>query len=226
MEIKKNPGADLRKRRTMFFFAALTVTLSLVLTAFEWKSYEDGGLVDLGTLDENFEDIVDIPLTEQPPPPPPKVELPQIVEVPDEVEIEEEIDIDLDVEMDENTIIDDIVDTFAEPEEEVTEQIFDIVEDKPQFPGGNEAMYKYLGRSIDYPSTARRMGIDGRVFVQFVIEKDGTVSNVQTIKGIGAGCDEEASRVIKKMPKWTPGKQRGVPVKVRMIIPVFFKLNN
>ena len=226
MEIKKNPGADLRKRRTMFFFAALTVTLSLVLTAFEWKTYGDSAMVDLGQLNDDFEDIMDVPLTEQPPPPPPKVELPQIVEVPNEVEVEEELEINLDVEIDENTVIDDIVDTFEEPEAEKVDVIFDIVEDKPEFPGGDAAMYKFLGKSIDYPSTARRMGIDGRVFVQFVIEKDGSVSNVQTIKGIGAGCDEEAARVIKGMPKWTPGKQRGVPVKVRMIIPVFFKLNN
>ena len=226
MEVKKNPQADLRKRRWMFFFAAMTISLSVVLTAFEWKSYEETGLLDLGTVDDDFDDILEIPPTEQPPPPPPVVELPQIVEVPDEEEIEEDLEIDLDVEIDETTVIEDIVDTFEEPEEEVVEKIFDIVEEKPQFPGGTAAMYKFLGRGIDYPSTARRMGIEGKVFIQFVVNKDGSVSDVQVIKGIGAGCDEEAARVIKSMPKWSPGKQRGNPVKVRMFMPVNFKLSN
>lgn len=225
MEPKKNPKADLRQRRWMFFFAAMTVTLSLTLTAFEWKSFEETAMMDLGELNDDFEDIIEIPLTDQPPPPPPKVELPQIKEVPDEVEIEEE-DIIIDVEVDEDTFIEDIIIDNEPIEEEKVDKVFDIVEDKPQFPGGDGAMYKYLGKGIDYPSQARRMGIEGRVFVQFVVNADGSVSDVKSIKGIGAGCDEEAARVIKSMPKWSPGKQRGVPVKVRMVIPVYFKLNN
>ncbi|MEL6558170.1 MAG: TonB family protein [Bacteroidota bacterium] len=226
MEVKKNPKADLRNRRWMFFFAALTVSLSIVLTAFEWKSYDEVAMLDLGTVQDDFDDILDIPPTEQPPPEPPVVELPQIIEVPDEEEIEEELDINLDVEIDETTVIEDIITDFEPIEEEKIEKIFDIVEDKPQFPGGEGAMYKYLNKGMDYPSQARRMGIEGRVFVQFVVNADGSISDVQSIKGIGAGCDEEAARVIKSMPKWNPGRQRGVPVKVRMIIPVYFKLNN
>lgn len=225
MEQKKNPQADLNRKWWLFYFIGLTVTLGLVLTAFEWKSYDDQALMELGQVEDDFEDIMDIPPTEQPPPPPPVVQLPEIIEVPDEEEIEEEIEVDLDVEVTEETVIEDIV--FEEaPEEEEVEQIFTIVEDKPQFPGGDAAMYKYLGKSIDYPSQARRMGIEGRVFVQFIVGKDGTIRDVQAIKGIGAGCDEEAVRVIKKMPKWKPGKQRGRPVQVRMVLPVFFKLNN
>lgn len=226
MEAKKNPKADLKNRRWMFFFAALTVSLSLVLTAFEWKSYDDVAMLDLGSVQDDFDDILDIPLTEQPPPTPPAIELPQIIEVPDEEIIEDDIEINLDVEIDESTVIEDIETNFVEIEPEEVEKIFDIVEDKPQFPGGDGAMYKYLGKGIDYPSQARRMGIEGRVFVQFVINADGSVTDVKSIKGIGAGCDEEAARVIKSMPKWNPGKQRGVPVKVRMVIPVYFKLNN
>ena len=225
MEQKKNPQADLNKKWWLFYFIGLTVTLGLVLTAFEWKSYDDQALMELGQVEDDFEDIMDIPPTEQPPPPPPVVQLPEIIEVPDEEEIEEEIEVDLDVEVTEETVIEDIV--FEEaPEEEEVEQIFTIVEDKPEFPGGDAAMYKYLGKSIDYPSQARRMGIEGRVFVQFIVGKDGSIRDVQAIKGIGAGCDEEAVRVIKKMPKWKPGKQRGRPVQVRMVLPVFFKLNN
>lgn len=225
MEQKKNPKADLNKKWWLFYFIGLTVTLALVLTAFEWKSYDDSGLMELGQVDDDFEDIMDIPPTEQPPPPPPVVQLPEIIEVPDEEEIEEEIEVDLDVEITEETVIEDIVFEEAPAEEEVDE-IFTIVEDKPTFPGGDGAMYKYLGKSIDYPSQARRMGIEGRVFVQFIVGKDGQIREVQAIKGIGAGCDEEAVRVIKAMPKWKPGKQRGRPVQVRMVLPVFFKLNN
>lgn len=225
MEQKKNPKADLNKKWWLFYFIGLTITLALVLTAFEWKSYDDTGLMELGQVEDDFEDIMDIPPTEQPPPPPPVVQLPEIIEVPDEEEIEEEIEVDLDVEVTEQTVIEDIVFEEAPAEEEVDE-IFTIVEDKPTFPGGDGAMYKYLGKSIDYPSQARRMGIEGRVFVQFIVGKDGAIREVQAIKGIGAGCDEEAVRVIKAMPKWKPGKQRGRPVQVRMVLPVFFKLNN
>ncbi len=225
MELKKNPNVDLSKKTGLFFNIGLSISLALVITAFEWDSSGGGELMDLGEVEEEFEDIMDIPPTEQPPPPPPVVQLPEIIEVPDEEEIEEEIEVDLDVEVTEETVIEDII--FEEaPEEEEVEQIFTIVEDKPGFPGGDAAMYKYLGKNINYPSQARRMGIEGRVFVQFVVNKDGSISDVQAIKGIGAGCDEEAERVIKSMPKWKPGKQRGRPVKVRMVLPVYFKLNN
>lgn len=220
MEPKKNPKADLDKKTGMFFNIGLAVSLALVLTAFEWRSYDDGGLVDLGELDDDFEDIMEIPPTEQPPPPPPKIQLPQIIEIPDE----EEIEVDLDVEITEETVIEDIV--FEEaPEEEVADEIFDIVEDQPSPPGGMGAFYKFVGKSMKYPNQARRMGIEGRVFVQFVVDKDGTLTDIKAVKGIGAGCDEEAVRVLKSAPKWKPGKQRGRPVKVRMILPITFKLS-
>ena len=112
---------------------------------------------------------------------------------------------------------------FEEPEEEV-EEIFTIVEDQPEFPGGIGAFYKYVATNLRYPAQARRMGIAGKVFVQFVVEKDGRLTDVQILKGIGAGCDEEALRVIKKSKAWKPGRQRGRPVKVRMIIPINFRL--
>ena len=109
-------------------------------------------------------------------------------------------------------------------EEEEVDEIFTIVEDQPTPPGGMGAFYKYVATNLRYPAQARRMGIEGKVFVQFVVDKDGTLTNVQAIKGIGAGCDEEAVRVIAKAKKWSPGKQRGRPVKVRMILPITFKL--
>jgi protein TonB len=223
MEAKKNPKADLNKKTGLFLNIGLVVSLLLVITAFEWRFYDDGELMDLGQVSDEFEDVMEIPPTEQPPPPPPKIQQPEIIEVPDEEEIEEEIEVDLDVEITEETVVEEIV--FDEPvEEEVAEEIFTIVEDQPAPKGGMAAFYEYVGKKLKYPAQARRMGIEGKVFVEFVVDKDGTITNVKAIKGIGAGCDEEAIRVIQASPKWNPGKQRGRPVKVRMILPITFKL--
>lgn len=223
MEAKKNPKADLDKRTGLFFNIGLAVSLLLVITAFEWRFYDEGALVDLGQVDDNFEDLMEIPPTEQPPPPPPVIQQPEIIEVPDEEEIEEEIEVNLDVEITETTVIEDVVFEDA-PEEEVAEEIFTIVEDQPEPQGGMGAFYQYVSKNLNYPNQARRMGIEGKVFVQFVVDKDGSITEVQAIKGIGAGCDEEAVKVIQNAPKWKPGKQRGRPVKVRMILPITFKL--
>ena len=221
---KKYSHIKLENYSRMFTQIGLAFTLAFVLWSFNYKSYDDGDLVDLGQVDDDFEDIMEIPPTEQPPPPPPKIELPKIIEIPDEEEIEEEIEVDLDVEITEETVIEDIV--FEEaPEEEVADEIFDIVEDQPAPPGGMAAFYKYVGKEMKYPNQARRMGIEGKVFVQFVVDKAGRLTEVRSIKGIGAGCDEEAVRVIKNAPQWKPGKQRGRPVKVRMILPITFKLS-
>ncbi len=222
--IKKYTHVNLDHYTKLFTNLGLSLSLAITLWAFNHKTFDDAGLVDLGQVDDDFEDIMEIPPTEQPPPPPPKIELPKIVEIPDEEEIEEEIEVDLDVEITEETVIEEIV--FEEaPEEEVADEIFDIVEDQPGPPGGMAAFYKYVGKEMKYPNQARRMGIEGRVFVQFVVDKTGQITDVRAIKGIGAGCDEEAVRVLQNAPKWTPGKQRGRPVKVRMILPITFKLN-
>lgn len=223
MEAKKTPNADLTKKTGLFLNIGLVISLLLVISAFEWKFYDDGSLVDLGQVDDDFEDLLEIPPTEQPPPPPPKIQQPEIIEIPDEEEIEEEIEVNLDVEITEETVIEEIIVDEA-PEEEVADEIFTIVEDQPGFPGGTAAFYQFVQKKLKYPSQARRMGIEGKVFVQFVVGKDGTINDVQVVKGIGAGCDEEAARVIKSSPKWTAGRQRGKPVKVRMILPITFKL--
>lgn len=225
MEPKKNPKVDLTRQSGLLMNIGFTVSLLLVILAFEWRTYDDSGLVDLGQVQDDFEDIMEIPPTEQPPPPPPKIQLPEIIEVPDEEEIEEEIEVELDVEVTEETVIEDIVFEEAPAEEEV-EEVFTIVEDQPEFPGGMAAFYKYVGDNMDYPSQARRMGIEGRVYVQFVVDKAGNVTEVKAVKGIGAGCDEEAERVLREAPKFKPGKQRGRAVKVRMVLPIIFKLSN
>jgi periplasmic protein TonB len=224
MEIKKKPEADLGRKSGLFFNIGLVVSLLLVITAFEWRFYDAQSIVDLGESDMQFEDIMDIPPTEQPPPPPPKIQQPEVIEVPDDEEIEEKIEFDLDIEATEETVIEEIVFKDA-PEEEVTEEIFTIVEDQPSPIGGMQAFYQYVQKELKYPAQARRMGIEGRVFVQFVVDRDGSITEVEAIRGIGAGCDEEAVRVLQEAPKWTPGKQRGRAVKVRMILPITFKLN-
>ncbi|WPP51619.1 energy transducer TonB [Catalinimonas niigatensis] len=223
MESKKTPRADLNKKTGLHLSIGLVISLAVITLAFEWKSYDDQSLVDLGVVDDDFEDVMDIPPTEQPPPPPPKIQQPEIIEVPDEEEIEDEIEIDLDVEITEDTQIEEMV--FEEaPEEEVSDEIFMVVEDQPEPQGGIQAFYEYVSKNMKYPSQARRMGVEGKVFVQFVVNTDGSLTDVQAIKGIGAGCDEEAVRVIQGAPKWKPGKQRGRAVRVRMVLPITFKL--
>jgi len=222
MELKKTAKADLSQKSGIFFSLGLVISLSLTVLCFEWKSYDDSGIAMLGQISDDFEDLLEIPPTLQPPPPPPKIQQPEIVEVPDEEEIEEEIEIDLDVEITEEEVVDEIV--FEEAEEEVADEIFTIVENKPEFGGGHAAYMRYLQKNMVYPAQARRMNVEGRVFVQFVVGVDGSVSQVEVLKGIGAGCNEEAKRVISKSPKWIPGKQRGKPVKVRIVVPLIFSL--
>jgi len=220
---KKSPEADVSRKSGLYMNIGLVIALLLVILAFEWKFYEDGELADLGNVSDDFEEMLDIPPTEQPPPPPPKIQQPEIVEVPDEEEIEEDIEVDLDVEITEDDVIEDII--FEEPvEEEVADEVFTIVEQQPEYPGGMSAFYQFVTKKLKYPSQARRMGIEGKVFVQFVVDKAGNITEVTAVRGIGAGCDEEAVRVIKSSPQWKAGKQRGKAVKVRMILPITFKL--
>ena len=220
---KKLPEADVTRKSGLYLNIGLVISLLVVITAFEWRFYDDGALADLGQVSDDFEEMLDIPPTEQPPPPPPPPKIqPEIIEVPDEEEIEE-IEVNLDVEITEEKAIEAIV--FEEPvEEEVADEVFTIVEQQPEFPGGMGAFYQYVHKKLKYPSQARRMGIEGRVFVQFVVDKKGNITEVQAVRGIGAGCNEEAVRVIKSSPKWKAGKQRGKAVKVRMILLITFKL--
>ena len=106
------------------------------------------------------------------------------------------------------------------------DSVFQIVEQMPEFPGGAEAMMKSIAGNVKYPEAAIDKNIEGRVFVSFVVEKDGSVSNVKVLRGIGGGCDEEAVRVISSMPKWKPGMHRGEPVRVSYQIPIWFKLED
>ena len=104
------------------------------------------------------------------------------------------------------------------------DKVFEKVEDMPEFPGGEQAMMDFVGKNVQYPKEAMEKEISGRVLVGFIVEKDGSVNEVKIVRGIGGGCDEEAVRVVKAMPKWKPGKEKGKPVRVSYMMPIFFKL--
>lgn len=227
MEPKKTEKADLTKKSGLFFNVGLLITMALVVFAFTYKRYDNTDLNDLGKNQNNFEEILEVPPTEQPPPPPPKIQQPQIIEVPDEKEIEEEIEIDMDNEITQETKVEVITIQPQEVEKEDPNEIFLVVEETAAPIGGMGAFYEYVGKKMQgkYPAQARRMGIEGRVFVEFVVEKDGSLTDVKAIKGIGAGCDELAEKVVREAPRWKPGKQRGKPVRQKMVLPIMFKLN-
>ena len=227
MEAKKTPSADLTRTVGMFTNLGLAVAVGLTLAAFEYKSYDDSGLKNLAGISDNFEELVDVPITEQPPPPPPPppMEQPIIQEIPDEVKIEEKIDVNFDVDVKETTVIKEVVISEAVVVEEKADAIFDVVETQPNPPGGMSGWNKYLSDNLKYPTQARRMGVEGSVILVFVINTDGSIQDVEVLRGIGGGCDEEAIKIVKNAPKWEPGKQRGRPVRTRMRLPIKFKLS-
>jgi periplasmic protein TonB len=225
LEIKKTEQADLDKKEVFFFSISLFITLIIVLWAFEWKQYEKP-IVELVSRSTNtFEETMDVPATDIPPPPEIIVQQPQLVEVPNEQEIEQEIKFDFDVEVTEDTKI-QAVEVIEAPKVELeeTEHVFTIVEVTASPKDGLAAFYKFISEQIKYPAQARRMRVEGKVFVEFIVAKDGRISDVVAVKGIGAGCDEEAVRIIQSSPPWNPGKQRGKPVRQRMVLPIVFKL--
>lgn len=224
MEIKKSPKANLENRKLLFTQIGMIISLAIVWAVFEIRSYDKRVVEDFGRVVEVIEEeMVEITKQEQKPQP---VEVPkqttvlQIVE--DDVEVEDEIEINADV--DQNEVIEEYIAPEIEEEEVVEQEIFIIVESMPEFPGGQLKMMEYIAKNIKYPQIARESGIQGRVFVSFVVEPDGSISNVKIMRGIGGGCDEEAVRVVQSMPKWTPGKQRGKTVRVSFNLPVNFKL--
>lgn len=224
MEARKTKKADLERKKGYFFEIGLIVALLIVFAAFEYKSY-DKITVDLTAraVDDTPEEI--IPITEQkvkPPPPPPPKQVTKITIVEDDVEVEDEIDID--VEADDETEMEEYIPPEDDDEEIVEAEIFTVVEAMPEFPGGMAKLMGYLGNNIKYPPFAKETNIQGRVFINFVVEPDGKISNVKVLRGIGGGCDEEAIRVVESMPKWKPGMQRGKPVRVSYNLPVKFTL--
>jgi protein TonB len=112
---------------------------------------------------------------------------------------------------------------MAQNKKTSNDKVFEKVEDMPEFPGGEQAMMDFVSKNVVYPKEAQEKGISGRVMVSFIVEKDGSVNEVKIVRGIGGGCDEEAVRVVKSMPKWKPGKMKGKPVRVSYMMPIIFK---
>lgn len=225
MEVKKSPKADLENKKTVFMQIGFVVVLSLVFIAFEWTSTETNVNEGLKIEEEEVEEEI-IPITRQeevkppPPPPPPKVtDVLNIVE--DDVELEEELVI-MDTEATEDTEVDfSDMTTEEEPEDG---PVFFIVEEMPEFPGGEKALHQYLASTIQYPVIAQENGIQGRVYVKFVVNTDGSITDVEIARGVDPSLDKEALRVVKNMPKWKPGRQRNKPVRVSYTVPINFVL--
>lgn len=227
METRKYPIADIDKGRVIFFELGLITALLIIFVAFNWRAIPKYTPIDNYNVEKKFTEEI-VPITEQKTPPP-KLVKPNtailINVVKNNTETDE--DIEINVEANEETEIQEYVHEIQytiEEEERVEEEIFVIVESMPEYPGGIAALYQYINEQIKYPATAKEIGIQGRVFVTFVIETDGSVSSVEVLRGIGGGCDEEAVRVVQSMPRWKPGKQRGIPVRVRYNLPVKFTL--
>lgn len=226
MEIKKSPKADLESKKLTFTLIGLVVSLFIIWRVFEYKSYDKQTFDDLQrTVEVIEEEMVEITKQEQPKPQPPapKPQVTQIQIVEDDVEVEDEIDINAEVDQDE--VIEEYEFVPEIEEEEIVEaEIFKVVEEMPEFPGGAAKMMEYIQKNIKYPMMARESDIQGRVFVNFVVEPDGSITNVTVMRGIGGGCDEEALRVVQSMPNWKPGKQRGSAVRCSFTVPIIFKL--
>ncbi len=226
MQVKKSPKADLENKKTVFMQIGLVVVLSLVLIAFEWTSTDVN--VDFSLMDQDVEVEEEIiPITRQeevkPPPPPPPPAVADILNiVEDDVELDDELEI-MDTEMDQDAMV-DFSNMVMEEETRDAGEIFMIVEEMPEFPGGQEALQRYLASSVRYPVIAQENGIQGRVYIQFVINQTGEVTNATILRGVDPSLDREALRVVQAMPKWKPGKQRNRAVRVSYTVPINFVL--
>lgn len=218
MESKKSSKVDLENKRNMFFLFGLVAALGATFLAFEWTTKpgraESLGSVQSQTVEEEF-----IPVTReqevQPPPPPPPPKTVEILNIVDNnITIDNELKID-DTGADETTIIEvnPVVQAVKEREEKEPD-IFYIVEDPAQFPGGEKALYQYIQNTVKYPVIAQENGVMGKVYVKFVVNESGKISNAEILRGVDPSLDSEALRVINSLPDFKPGKQRGRPVKV------------
>lgn len=226
MEPKKSVKADLERRKSLFFEVGLCVALALTLMAFELigprEKQEETFQTQAILIDDEM--IVNTKREETPPPPPPAAPMTStVLEI-----VNDNVVLENDADFDSETYEDEITETYIveEVQEEVVEEeIFTVVEKEPEFPGGEDALYEYIGKNIVYPRQAREAGIEGVVVVEFVVEPSGKLSNVVAKRKVAPSLDEEAVRVVKTLPAWSPGKQRGKAVRVYYRLPINFQLN-
>ena len=224
MHIKKSEKASLEKDKLVYALMGLVFVLSLVYVALEWTEREVTKY-EVTDTEFLFEEEVEIQQTSQetpPPPPPPAVQEVEVLNVVEDNVETETIEVTTE-ETEQEVVIAAPVEAPVEEEEE--EVVFVVVESMPEFPGGQQALFKYLSENVKYPVIAQENGIQGRVICQFVVNKDGSIVDVEVVRSGGdPSLDKEAIRVIKSMPKWKPGKQRGKAVRVKYTVPVNFKL--
>ncbi|PCJ97440.1 MAG: energy transducer TonB [Flavobacteriaceae bacterium] len=233
MKPKKNPNKDLNKNRGLYFISGLVLIMLLAYTALEWKTYDSTSIYDIGMdiPDEITEEAPPIIEFKIPPPPPPPVAPPFIEVAPDKADI-----IETEILSTETNQEEKVLKVEEVKEVEILEDInvpISVVEEVPIFPGCENAsdklacfqkmITKHVNRNIRYPEIAQELGIEGRVSVVFVIQKDGSIGNIQ-LKGPDKSLEKEAARIIAKLPIMEPGKQQKNPVKVPFSIPINFKL--
>ena len=228
MEIKKSDKANLENKKLLFTELGLIVSLAITFGAFEYTSKE----TKVSTLEDTAEVVLEeeiIPITQETPPPPPAA--PKIPILSDQIDIvDDEIELDDDMFMnleDDASLGVEIMD-YVEVEEEVVEEEaipFQLVEEKPSFQGGDANQFsKWVNQRLVYPEIAKENGVQGRVTLQFTVEKDGSVTKVKVLRGVDPSLDKEAVRVVSQSPKWKPGKQRDRAVPVTYTVPVIFQL--
>ena len=229
MEIKKSPKADLERNKTLGLLMGFVVGLAVLFVGFEWSSSE----IKVATASDGVADIIaeeeieitrpeNTPPPPPPPPPAPVVEVLNVVE--DDVEIEQEVEISTEDDQNQGQVEAYVPPAVVEEEEESEQQIFTVVEKMPEFPGGLPALMRFLSKNIRYPVIAQENGVQGRVVCAFVVNKDGSIVDIEVLRGRDPSLDKEAVRVLGTMPKWNPGEQRGKPVRVKYTVPVTFRL--
>lgn len=227
MEVKKSPKADLENKKSTWMLIGYVIVLAFMFVAFEWTKRDIKIDTSQAIADVIFEEEI-IPITEQPeqatPPPPEAPSIPETLTiVEDDADVEETTiasteDVGQKVEI-------KYVPVAVEEEEPEEQTIFEIVEEAPEFiNGGMAGLMQYLSKNIKYPTIAQENGTQGRVVVQFVVNRDGSIVDAKVMRGGDPYLDKEALRVINSMPKWKPGKQRGKPVRCRYTVPVMFRL--
>ena len=227
MEIKKSPKANLEDKRLTFVFMGLIVALAILYTAFEWTQREIT-VHEADNEDFLIEEEIQIDQTfqeETPPPPPEPEEVPDVIEeikiVEDDVKTEE---FKISTEDTKEAVEIKQVVIEEEEEEEEIEEVFLVVEEQPEFPGGMAKLMKYFSDNVRYPVVAAENGIQGRVICQFTVWRDGSIRDIVVVRGVDKSLDKEAVRLIENMPKWKPGKQRGKEVSCKFTVPVSFRL--
>ena len=227
MEVKKSPKADLEGKKTSNLLIGAILTLSVLFIGFEWSERDKKVTTDTGLQEVVFEEEI-IPITEQEQPKqaPPPPEAPKVEEVLEIVENDADVQESTIQASDDTQQAVEVKYTPVEVEEEEVEeqQIFQVVEEMPEFPGGMGECMKFLGKNIKYPTISQENGVQGRVIIQFVVNRDGSIVDAQVARGVDPYLDKEALRVVGQMPKWKPGKLRGKAVRVKYTVPVMFRL--